>query len=49
MKLDDAITDGIIHLEQNQMRAGLSILSICIGIANVLCILAIGDGLKNHR
>ena len=46
MKLDDAITAGIVHLEQNRMRAGLSILGICIGLASVLCMMAIGDGTK---
>lgn len=46
MKLDDAITAGIVHLEQNRMRAGLSIVGICIGIASVLCMMAIGDGAK---
>lgn len=44
MKLRDAIAAGIVHLAQNRLRAGLSILGICIGIASVLCMMAIGDG-----
>lgn len=46
MKLHDAITTGISHLAQNRLRAGLSILGIFIGIASVLCMMAIGDGAK---
>ena len=46
MKLDDAITISIIHLKQNRLRAGLSILGIFIGVASVLCMMAIGDGTK---
>jgi putative ABC transport system permease protein len=44
MKFRDAITAGIAHLVQNKLRAGLSILGIFIGIASVLCMIAIGDG-----
>ncbi len=46
MKFRDAITTGITHLAQNKLRAGLSILGIFIGIASVLCMIAIGDGAK---
>lgn len=46
MKIHDAITAGIAHLQQNPLRAGLSILGILIGIASVLCMVAIGDGAK---
>ena len=46
MKLRDAIAAGISHLAQNRLRAGLSILGILIGIASVLCMMAIGDGGK---
>ena len=46
MKLQDAIAAGIAHLAQNRLRAGLSILGIFIGIASVLCMMAIGDGAK---
>ena len=46
MKLRDAITAGVKPLEQNRFRAGLSILGIFIGIAGVLCMVAIGDGAK---
>ena len=46
MKLRDAITAGITPLTQNRLRAGLSILGIFIGIAGVLCMIAIGDGGK---
>ncbi len=46
MRLQDAITAGIAHLAQNRLRAGLSILGIFIGIASVLCMMAIGDGAK---
>lgn len=46
MKFRDAITAGIAHLVQNKLRAGLSILGIFIGIASVLCMIAIGDGAK---
>lgn len=46
MKLHDAIYAGITHLTQNRLRAGLSILGIFIGIASVLCMMAIGDGAK---
>ena len=46
MKLLDAISSGIAHLAQNPLRSGLSILGIFIGIASVLCMMAIGDGAK---
>ena len=46
MKFRAAITAGIAHLVQNKLRAGLSILGIFIGIASVLCMIAIGDGAK---
>lgn len=46
MKLQDAIAAGIAHLAQNRLRAGLSILGIFIGVASVLCMMAIGDGAK---
>ena len=46
MKFRDAIITGVTHLTQNKLRAGLSILGIFIGIASVLCMIAIGDGAK---
>lgn len=46
MKLYDAIASGIVHLSQNRLRAGLSILGILIGIASVLCMMAIGVGAR---
>ena len=46
MKLHDAIAAGIAHIFQNRLRSGLSILGIFIGIASVLCMIAIGDGAK---
>ncbi|MCE2413444.1 ABC transporter permease [Candidatus Poribacteria bacterium] len=46
MKLYDAIAAGLLHISQNRLRAGLSILGIFIGIASVLCMMAIGDGAK---
>ena len=46
MKYRDVMVSGIAHLAQNRMRAGLSILGIFIGIASVLCMMAIGDGAK---
>ena len=46
MKRRDAITIGISHLAQNRLRAGLSILGTLVGIASVLCMMAIGDGAK---
>ncbi len=46
MKRRDAVAAGILHLSQNRLRAGLSILGIFIGIASVLCMMAIGDGAK---
>ena len=44
MKSHDAIAAGMRHLSQSRLRAGLSILGILIGIASVLCMMAIGDG-----
>lgn len=46
MKRYDAFAAGIAHLTQNRLRAGLSILGILIGIASVLCMMALGDGAK---
>ena len=46
MKLRDGIAAGMAHLIQNRLRAGLSILGIFIGVASVLCMMAIGDGTK---
>ena len=46
MKLRDVIAVGVKPLEQNRLRAGLSVLGIFIGIAGVLCMIAIGDGAK---
>ena len=46
MKFYDAIASGITHIQQNRLRAGLSILGILIGIASVLCMMAIGDGAR---
>lgn len=44
MKARDVIAAGIVHLSQSRLRAGLSILGISIGIASVLCMMAISDG-----
>ena len=44
MKFYDARTSGIAHLQQNRLRSELSILGILIGVASVLCMMAIGDG-----
>ena len=46
MKFRDAILAGVKPLTQNKLRTGLSILGIFIGIAGVLCMIAIGDGAK---
>ncbi len=46
MKRRDAIAAGIVHLLENPLRSGLSILGILIGIASVLCMIAISDGAK---
>ncbi|MCY3720944.1 MAG: ABC transporter permease [Candidatus Poribacteria bacterium] len=46
MKLYDTIAAGLLHISQKRLRAGLSILGIFIGIASVLCMMAIGDGAK---
>ena len=46
MEIHDVVATGILHLSQNRLRAGLSILGILIGIASVLCMMAIGDGAK---
>ena len=46
MKRRDAVIAGILHLSRNRLRTGLSILGILIGIASVLCMMAIGDGAK---
>ena len=46
MKLYDAIVTGITSLWQNKLRAALSVLGIFIGIASVLCMIAIGGGAK---
>ena len=42
----EVIAVGIAHFSQNRLRAGLSILGIFIGIASVLCMMAVGDGAK---
>ena len=42
----EVIAAGIAHLSQNRLRDGLSILGIFIGIASVLCMMAIGDGAR---
>ncbi len=46
MQLRDAIAAGVKPIVQNRLRAGLSIFGILIGIASVLCMVAIGDGAK---
>ena len=46
MRFHDGIATGVAHILQNRLRAGLSILGISIGIASVLCMMAIGDGAK---
>ncbi len=42
----NAAIAGMEALLQNRIRSGLSILGIFIGIASVLCMVAIGDGAK---
>ena len=44
MKLHDVLTINTASLLQNRVRAGLSVLGIFIGIASVLCMIAIGKG-----
>ena len=46
MKPRDIIVAGVKPIAENRLRAGLSILGIFIGIAGVLCMIAIGDGGK---
>lgn len=46
MKIYEAIVAGIHHIQQNRIRACLSILGIFIGVASVSCMMAIGDGAK---
>ncbi len=46
MQFYDAIASGATYIQQNRLRAGLSILGILIGVASVLCMIAIGDGAK---
>ena len=46
MRFHDAIATGVAQILQNRLRAGLSILGIFIGIASVLCMMAIGAGAK---
>ncbi len=46
MKLRDVCMSGVKPLWQNKLRSGLSILGIAIGIASVLCMVAIGEGGK---
>ena len=46
MAFHESIAAGLRHLQENKHRAGLSILGIFIGIASVLCMMAIGDGAK---
>ena len=44
MKFYDLFTSGVANIQQNKLRASLSILGILIGITSVLCMMAIGDG-----
>ena len=44
MKCYDVLTSGAANIQQNKLRASLSILGIFIGVASVLCMMAIGDG-----
>ena len=44
MKFYDVLTSGVANIQQNKLRASLSILGILIGIASVLCMIAIGEG-----
>ncbi len=46
MKCHDATIEGIACLSQNRLAAGLSLLGTFVGIASVLCMIAIGDGAK---
>ena len=44
MKWHDIFTTAITNLAQNRFRVALSILGIFIGVASVLCMIAIGNG-----
>ena len=44
MKIYHALTISVNHIQRNQLRAALSVLGILIGIASVLCMIAIGGG-----
>lgn len=46
MRLHNVIAAGITHFQEDRLRAGLSTLGILIGIASVLCMMAIGEGAK---
>ena len=46
MTLRDILAIGTAPLLENKLRAGLSIIGIFIGIASVICMIAIGDGAK---
>ena len=46
MTLFEIFTTGTAPLVENKLRSGLSILGIFIGIASVLCMIALGDGAK---
>ncbi len=46
MRLRESITAGVKSITQNRLRAGLSLLSVFIGISSVLCMMAIGEGGK---
>ena len=46
MKWREVLTTAITNLYQSKVRVALSILGIFIGVASVLCMIAIGDGGK---
>ena len=46
MKLCNILTIGTEPLLRNRLRASLSILGICIGIAGVLCMMMLSEGAK---
>ena len=47
MSIRDVLTVAVVPLWQNKLRSGLAILGMFIGIASVLCMVAIGEGAKS--
>lgn len=46
MRFRDIIAPAMAHLVENRIYTGLSILGIFIGVTSVLCMMAIGEGVK---